>query len=645
MAQKPPLNIRILDPNKYVQEHQALPVSNPAIFESSSRRFHPDGFFSEVIFGPSGSNERLVHRGYVDLHTDIISPHLFHQVKSLKSFYQDVMASKVYAYFDEDTHDLVKTTMDDPRGETGYSFFLRVLPQIQFATSESIKRKDKIALLAKYKDLLFTDKLIILPAGVRDVKQDADRIAPEQINKFYFGLLALTRALPEQKTDNKLYDPIRYQIQMKVQQIYAYILGLVDGKGGFAQRKFASRHIAYSSRNVITAAVITRTESPDSKQMFQVNEVMFPLFQCLKNSVPLITYWLKSIFTGTIFNLTGSDVPLIDPDTRQLVYVEVDSAAVQKFTTSNGVNELINSYRDTEMHWRPVAVKATQHLQNQDITKDYWLYLVYDTGDTITYIRDVEAFKQTMQAVDQRDTYKIQLREHLAALPSGHYLLVGNSALQYYGYKTTTTDLDVLLEPKYYQQAIASDDYIAQPDGTYRHQTLPIHLCNAHMGLDFYPIKDADATTKIDGCHVASLITLEMMYQKAQRLKDKAKVKFIAAHIFDESRLRPLTWTEMFYVTAHEAMRGKHAAVTRYPVLLIENLVLDKVHLTSTTNTRSVLLRANPAVDATVELSEYPIINTQVKTSMSVHPAHLAKYDGKNGCRQVVRIHTNHELV
>ena len=66
MAQKPPLNIRILDPNKYVQEHQALPVSNPAIFESSSRRFHPDGFFSEVIFGPSGSNERLVHRGYVE---------------------------------------------------------------------------------------------------------------------------------------------------------------------------------------------------------------------------------------------------------------------------------------------------------------------------------------------------------------------------------------------------------------------------------------------------------------------------------------------------------------------------------------------------------------------------------------------------
>ena len=55
-----PFNIQILEPNEYIQRKNILPVSSHAMFEASTSRFHPEGLFSEVIFGQVGSSERLI---------------------------------------------------------------------------------------------------------------------------------------------------------------------------------------------------------------------------------------------------------------------------------------------------------------------------------------------------------------------------------------------------------------------------------------------------------------------------------------------------------------------------------------------------------------------------------------------------------
>ena len=93
----PPFNISIIDPKEYIPRKGLLPVTDHAIFELNTRRFHPEGFFSEVIFGQIGSRDRLMKKGYIDLKTEIINPHLFRQLVTLKGFYQDILSSKTYA--------------------------------------------------------------------------------------------------------------------------------------------------------------------------------------------------------------------------------------------------------------------------------------------------------------------------------------------------------------------------------------------------------------------------------------------------------------------------------------------------------------------------------------------------------------------
>ena len=58
----PPFNISIIQPDEYISRKNALPVSNHSIFETNTRRFHPEGFFSEAIFGQIGSRDRLVKK-------------------------------------------------------------------------------------------------------------------------------------------------------------------------------------------------------------------------------------------------------------------------------------------------------------------------------------------------------------------------------------------------------------------------------------------------------------------------------------------------------------------------------------------------------------------------------------------------------
>lgn len=86
-----------------------------------------------------------------------------------------------------------------------------------------------------YKDRLFITKMLVLPAGVRDVKVTNGRASSDEINKIYLALLSLAKSLPESGTDDPMYDVIRYQMQQKVMLIYEYIRALMKDKHGFAQ--------------------------------------------------------------------------------------------------------------------------------------------------------------------------------------------------------------------------------------------------------------------------------------------------------------------------------------------------------------------------------------------------------------------------
>lgn len=605
MPKLPPFNIQIMDVDDFIQRHSLLPVTSTAIFETGTKRFHPDGLYSEAIFGQVGSRDRLVRKGYIDLHTDIVTPHLYKQLISLRSYYKDIISGKAYAKFDPEIKDLILVDPDEPGADTGFQFFVKSLPKISFARTDSVKRTDKIDLLEKYRDRLIIDKLIVLPAGIRDVKITDDYISPEEINKFYVAILQLASGLPSNKSDEPLYNTIRFQIQTKVMAIYDYITTLIDGKSGFAQGKFAARKLTYGTRNVITALPITRVEDPTSDRCIGPEEIEIPLFQAMKSSFPLIVHSLQQIFFNTVFSNQTNKIPLIDPDSLFTNYVDVDTAVVSSYTTDTGINDLINNYRTPEIQWEPVKIKGKN--ENGEI-KDYYLYLLLDVDDCIRIGRSAADIKEELDS-EIKHVFNMKLSDKINLIPE-------NSII------TEQTVFNVLSNATN-TESITSIELYTKDDIEIEDNSFKIHKLSS---------KDYDELIKNHSVKIndkVNMISVNRTYEIYKSAKQEYKrdcANKIAQYVYDKKYIRPITWTEMFYLATYFALAGKYTTATRHPMMLIENITLNKIHLMSTTQSRVVRLYS--ATGHYGLLNEYPVYQAPVKAPMSVHPAHLPKYGG-----------------
>ena len=152
-----------------------------------------------------------------------------------------------------------------------------------------------------------------------------------------------------------MYDSIRYQMQCKVQQIYDYILNILNGKTGFNQAKYARRAIVYGSRNVITAPQMVRVQSPTAPNMLKVDELEIPPFQALKALTPVAINIMLTMFDSRF--ASSATIPVINSKTLKLEMRKIDESEIKKYTTSDGLNDFINDMRSTHLHHKPFTLK------------------------------------------------------------------------------------------------------------------------------------------------------------------------------------------------------------------------------------------------------------------------------------------------
>ena len=640
---KAPFNISVIDPIEYIQRKECLPVSSHSVYESSTQLFHPDGLFSEVIFGQVGSKERLIKRGFIDLHTKLINPHLFKQWMRLKGLYKDVISGKKYAYFDKEAKDLVATTPTDPNANTGYNFFLSVIPKIQLTENDSIQRNNRIRVLKEYADRMFIDKMIVLPAGVRDVKISNGRASSDEINKIYLSLLSLAKSLPTDGTEDPLYDVIRYQMQLKIQAIYDYIINIIRGKHGFAQGKYTARAIVYSNRNVITAAITSRTPSANSPSVFSIDEIQVPLYQAMKGAVPMIVHKLNTGFFEQVFDKQSSTVSLINPETFRLEYHEVSAPELTKYTTLEGIEKIIDDFRHIEKAFDPVEIELQQPItiNNKQVTK-LPLYGVYDTDDEIVLFRSIEDLKDSYAKKEKYrdDNPLLAILDNIPEIQSNEeYIIEGSGCVYAFGMDIQSRDIDIVPTVDLFNRLKSRSDIETDEFGDFK---LKINDIDVHIKNKIYDIKsqaDWDTiketkTVRIGMHYYIDAPTLLARYKDRNSLSDKKKITYLQSLVVDESKVRPLTYIEMCYMATYSALKDKCCTVTRYPVLNIENLGLHKIHLTSTNPSRVVQFISARGMPA-ITLPEYPVmsgIDKTVKQSISLHPSTLelmgADHDG-----------------
>lgn len=396
-AEKVPFNISLMELTK--ERLQRLrPVTTMDYFVSAGGELHPDGLFSPLIFGRQGDETRFQRFSYIDVRLPIFHPIYYQRLVALKAMYKGIMNGTVYARWDDQLKDFVAT--NELEGRTGFSFFMETWDQIVFQRNESPARSQRIDLVMKFKDRATTTKVLVMPAGLRDIEiGDDGRAEVAEVNGFYRKLLAISNTVPPDARPARTLDRPQMLLQQTFNEVYDYIETLLSGKHGFLQSKWGSRHVFNGTRNVITSDDTTRSvlNGPDQ---IRHNDTILGLRQASRALLPKIINALRGYLLDDTFSPGNGYAQLIDPNTLRRETVIVSPQTLDRWSSSEGLEKVIASYGEIDVRDQPVMLD------------NYYLALIYAPEDRKVF-RVLKSVEELPESIDPKEVRPINYMELL----------------------------------------------------------------------------------------------------------------------------------------------------------------------------------------------------------------------------------------
>lgn len=256
------------------------------------KKFHPEGLFSEQIFGPvknytcqcgtyygvsksggqcklcgveiTNSDVRRTRFAKITLPMKVVNP-LFYDLlvdlggKSLKSALDDLMKQeKSVLYMDGDEHVITMSPESLPSSvqtwERTDAIEKIVTDLANLMTEQGVEEwkliKDNIS-------NLFLNKIIVLPPDLRPTsKSSGNRQLMDKINRYYVQILTKKEAMKDTTVEIRANKNIYYsyfkQLQVVVNELYDQILAKMAKKEGLIRGNILGKRIDFSGRAVIS---------------------------------------------------------------------------------------------------------------------------------------------------------------------------------------------------------------------------------------------------------------------------------------------------------------------------------------------------------------------------------------------------------
>jgi hypothetical protein len=356
-----------------------FPITSLAMYDGITNNFHPEGLFSTRIFGRVGDDVRLRRYAYIDVKVGIFHPIIYGALVQLKRLYGGIMSGNEYAIWNPEKKDFERS--DAINGETGYHYFTQYWDKIDFSRTNSDKRDLTIRLIEKYKAVAMTSKVLVLPAGLRDVEIGADgRPREDEINPMYRQLLAVANTLSDIaiRSNPELIDRARFKLQTTFVQIYELFERLIYGKSKLIQGKWASRRVMNGTGNVITALPVD-TQYLGEPGSVGFNDTAVGLFQLIKGLLPVALYQLKHGWLKQVFADVSQPMQLVDKKSFKRVEMPMKPEYYDRFQTNEGLEKVINSFREESLRDQPLEIDG------------HYLGLVYKGPDgTFKIFNDID---------------------------------------------------------------------------------------------------------------------------------------------------------------------------------------------------------------------------------------------------------------
>lgn len=377
MSTKPtkPFNLKILDVN--TDRFKNLPaVTNLDIMDGATRSFAPDGLFSVPIFGRIGDPERDKRFAQIVLKTVIMHHIIYKALTRTKGLYADIISGAKYAKWNPKEKDF--EVCDMLEGETGYGFFIRHINDIEIKENDSPIRQMRAALLKKYRGLLTVDRVLVLPAGLRDAEIQPDgSVVQAEVNNLYRNLLKVTNNIILATDPNSpLLDNARRNLQNTFNELGDYFIGFLSGKTGAIYSKFLRRRVQNSIRSVITAIIPDRSRL-DGDRALSLNQHCAGFYNQLKGLGGLGVHYLLKGPISNVFNTMSREAYLINKKTLRKEIVNLHPESFSAWTSVEGIEKQINRCGIKELRFLPIEIEG------------YYLALVYRDDKVFKVFHDI----------------------------------------------------------------------------------------------------------------------------------------------------------------------------------------------------------------------------------------------------------------
>lgn len=223
-----------------------------------------------------------------------------------------------------------------------------------------------------------------MPAGLRDIEQDeTGSTKKDVINDYYVRLLSVANTVMKDNKDASMNNH-RLSAQRTFYELYLHLKDVVYGKTGFMASKFAKRNVTNGTRNVLVS-MDSEVDNVRSKRTQHFNDTGVGVFQTIKGTLPLFKYHLKQTI-GHMLGMVDGGNYAVDSKTYRRITVILNSDTVTKWTTSEGIEKIINTFFNRDYRHREIKLD------------DNYLGLMYNDGKSYKLFWDIDELPEHMNA-------------------------------------------------------------------------------------------------------------------------------------------------------------------------------------------------------------------------------------------------------
>jgi len=353
--------------------------------------FSPDGLFSIEIFGKVGDPLRSKRFSYIDIKLPIFHPIIYRALVDIKRLYAGILNNTEYVLWNPELKDFERAT--PITGKSGYAYFMSHWEEIEFKKNNSDERTQNILVIEKYKAVATTTKIIVMPAGLRDMEITVDgRKENDEINTVYRKFISIANTISDAaaRGNQDITNVSRVSLQNTFNGLYDMIEDMIKGKKKLILGKWASRRVFNGTRNVITSMDTSATYlgAPGS---VSINDTFIGLYQALKTIMPIARHLIKTGFLSKVFLSANAPVNLVNKKTLKLEPIHLHTEYFDRWMTDEGIEKVITSFQEDSIRNKPLELEGR------------YLGLVYTGPDgTFKMIQDIDDVPDTRNKSDVR---------------------------------------------------------------------------------------------------------------------------------------------------------------------------------------------------------------------------------------------------